>query len=145
MCCSLFLTGDAQGETGLLPPTSQRSEAVREGWREREKPETEQCAPRTILKLSSLCLTLKTPKAKDPRLEGTETQGGRPELSLHRKWLGKNLGQSHFCVCFIGSKNPAGGSREEAWRVQSWVSPSGPAWGRGNVTRARARGAARPP
>lgn len=33
--------------------------------------------------LQSLCLTLKTPKAKDSKLERTETQGGRPEQFLH--------------------------------------------------------------
>lgn len=35
--------------------------------------------------VQSLCLTLKTPKVEDPRLEGTETQAGSSELSLQRQ------------------------------------------------------------
>lgn len=54
-------------------------------------------------------LTLRTPKAKNSRLERTETQGGRPEQSLYRQVVRKKTwGQSHFCVCFIGSKTAQG-------------------------------------
>ena len=56
----------------------------------------------------SLCLTLKTPKAKDSRLERTESQGGSPKQFPQRLSAKEETwGHSHFCVCFIGSRTPA--------------------------------------
>lgn len=51
--------------------------------------------------IQSLCLTLKTPKAKDSRLVGTETQGGRPKQPPPRlSDKEKTWGQSHFLFLF---------------------------------------------
>lgn len=90
--------------------------------------------------LLSLCLTLKTLKAKEPRLEGTETQGGRPELSLHRQVVRKKPGTEPFLFVLLEARLQLWGSKEEAWRVLSWVSLSGLAWRIGDVKRARAHG-----
>lgn len=89
-----------------------------------------------------LCLTLKAPKAKESRLEGTETQEGRPEKSLHRQAVRKKPRDKVIFVFVLleARLQLLWGSKEEAWRVLSWVFSSGPAWGRGDVKRARSWG-----
>lgn len=87
-----------------------------------------------------LCLTPKTPKAKDPGWRGL-TQGGRPEQSLHRQLVRKKpRDRAIFVFVLLEARLQLWGSGEEAWEVLSWVSPSGPAWGKGDVKRARTYG-----
>lgn len=61
----------------------------------------------------SLCLTLTTTKVKNPRLEGTETQGGRSELSFAQASREKYGTEPHLFV-LLKATLQLRGSREEA-------------------------------
>ena len=88
-----------------------------------------------------LCLTPKTPKAKDPCWRGLRHKGADQSSLCTGKWLGKKpRDRAIFVFVLLEARLQLWGSGEEAWEVLSWVSPSGPAWGKRDVKRARAYG-----
>lgn len=125
MCSSLSLSGNAPGDKGPLWPQAPEARARQGRLGEGEARDWAMCLWFQLEAVRSLCLTLKIPKAKDSRLEGTETQGGRPKQFPHRLSAKEETwGQSHFCVFYWkqDSSSETQGRRQRAF----WVSPSGP-------------------